>query len=52
MYGKALRGEYPSAERRSKHRDGELVYWRGRCEAEGVDVAAIERANKARSGRR
>ena len=31
MLAKARRGAYPSADRRSKHRDDEIAYWRDRC---------------------
>lgn len=58
MLAQALRGAYPSAEYGSRHRDDELAYWRLRAEADGADVAAIERAYEqetrahARRGRR
>lgn len=47
MLARALRGRYPSAEYTSKHRPAEIIYWRTRCEAAGIDHEAIERAYEA-----
>lgn len=47
MLAKALRGRYPSAKPDSKERPAELAYWRGRCEADGIDHQEIERAYEA-----
>lgn len=43
LYLKALMGRYPSAERWSKHRAGELRYWHDRMVAAGLDPRTVER---------
>lgn len=42
LYLKALMGRYPSAERWSPHRAGELRYWYDRCVAAEIDPADVE----------
>jgi len=42
MYGKALMGRYPSAEKWSPHRSGELRYWYDRCVAAAINPVDVE----------
>jgi hypothetical protein len=38
MLEKALRGDYPSANKRSEHRQDEIAYWRERCGLAPIEI--------------